>query len=190
MRIGQDKKEIDQGSFPSGGLVDMIGVNNVVIGATNQDDVIGGISSGCCTLFLIGHRGGVAREGGIVTHPDPYADLMPPKNYVGILPDDVFERRLNHKFFGSARNGGNCCKDCVINLVTCGGDEGDNYAQGQIVRQQIADTTGCKVCGSRKQPPKLNNPILSPLYAGGWEFDCEEPGFVLPEEDDSLWRLE
>ncbi len=163
-RIGVDAQGGNLGCFSDGGLY--LYSIPVKIGATDQEQVIGGIEKGCCTLYLIAHRGGKDNEGGAITFPAPDSGI-PGDQRIPILPDEAFEKRLNHKFFVE-----NCCKDCVINLVTCGGD---NTVRGERIRQEIADTTGCTVCGTFKKIDSPGYPVLSPDYANPWIYACKPP---------------
>lgn len=168
MRIGVNDQGGDEGSFACAGLSKYPSIP-VVIGIGGQAAVINGIPQGCCTLYLIGHRGGENHEGGIITYPGPRTGLPEDKS-IPILPDENLERRLNHKFFVE-----NCCKDCVINMITCGGD---NLGLGHQNRQEIADTTGCTVCGTVLKHDTVDNPILAPGYPGNyWVYSCNKPRF-------------
>jgi hypothetical protein len=179
-----------EGVFGDGGLGTVIGDDRVFSGASSQDEIIAAIPSDCCTLYLIGHRGNPPREGGIGTrrptvgNPDVDHEIIP------ILPDPWFGSRLRDKFFGAPELGGNCCKECVINLVTCGGDTPEGIILGDIRRQHIANTTGCKVCGTATTcPPISNAPVLLMSNPAGWNWRCKLPQAVLPRWDGgpSVW---
>lgn len=134
----------------------------------------------CCTLYLLGHRGGKGNEGGIVTYP-----FAAPKDKekVTILPDPAFDAALGTalKTLG--------CNSCAINLVTCGSDPTDKktkgfYEKGQKIREDMASATGCVVCGSKAEG-SLGLQLLNKCTPSGfqWKSGCAglpNPGFVWP----------
>jgi RHS repeat-associated protein len=154
--------DTDGSPMPDNGLGTFIDRALVTIGAGSQTDVLNGIDRDCCTLYLIGHRGGEAHEGGIVTYP--------PGGRVEILPDPDFETKLRNKF---AHNG---CIECVINIVSCGDYDHPIWGPiGSQRRKDMANQTGCTVCGS-KHSTHIHRPILNPCAPGAWEYTCEKPG--------------
>ena len=137
--VTMNTDELDGGGimipFPDPGIAFSPCPGNLKCGAGSQQDILDAMDDKCCTLYLYGHRGGKRHEGGIITY-------IPGPKRIDILPDDpgqAFEERLKKKFSE------NCCKDCVINLVTCGGDD---LALGRQNRRKIAANTGCIVCGT------------------------------------------
>lgn len=149
------------GAIGDCGLYGAIPDKNLWMGVDDQEDVLEVMGNGCCTLYLIGHRGGKEREGGIVTYPFP----SEPDKVLEILPDPDFEEKLKEKFKQ------NCCKSCVINIVTCGGE---NLKDGKTRRKQIAINTGCTVCGSLELLP-LHKDSLSLRSCMPWRYSCESP---------------
>ncbi len=157
--------------------------------ATEAGDVtfIGGVSSPqqvidfvrknkCCSLYLIGHRGGPVNEGGIVTYPDPSnRDAS-----VTILPNSDLQQQLAAAFREN-------CKQCAINIVSCGDA---NDPAGRKFRKGLAEQTGCIVCGSTRTiaigydctlrdvpcPSRWGNVFGEPVViTERWPHSCEVP---------------
>ena len=92
--------------------------------------------NGCCTLYTFGHQGGgdVGNVGGTTSFPnghDAPVFIIPSTNHKG-KHKDFFELLFSH------------CDNCFLNIVACGGDSEEH----QSTRQNVADKTGCTVCGS------------------------------------------
>ena len=123
----------------------------------------------CCTMHLIGHCGAFDDHGAPV-NPGGISSYPPPDNErVTILPDPTCESSLRSAFEAN-------CTDCVINIVTC---SGPSYPGRKEVRKQIANRTGCTVCGSTDFVPINDNekpldPCKSNAY-NPWQYECEEP---------------
>jgi hypothetical protein len=153
---------------------------NIQTGIKDRSEILDFLKSkenaGCCTLYLMGHRGGETHQGGIVTYPDPDN----PHEAVEILPNDDFEKELRKIFEGR-------CKRCVINIVTCGGTNNPAFVQqGKEWRKQIANNTGCKVCGSACKDHFPEYWPLDPCKSGNfkWEYECEVPD---PSKSIGVW---
>lgn len=158
--------------IPDGGLCELIGA--VYPGAENEQDMLDAVTPSCCTLYMIGHRGGGENEGGIVTYPGGGSKKDIIIGY-GSIWDQIgswgLGARLRNKFFGR----GCPCKDCVIHLVTCGGD---NVQQGDVWRAQLANDTGCTVCGSKKWINFSGDFLINSPYPGKSQYEphCVKPG--------------
>lgn len=163
------------GPLGAGGLGNVIDPGFITRGAGSQEEVLAGITNGCCTLYLFGHRGGEVNEGGIVTYPVPNMPEIPKDQPIPILPSkNGFEERLKQRLLGAKAQGGNCCSKCVINIVSCGDILNP---QGKRVRKEIAKDTGCTVCGSTSKVCGSDRIGIITSFDPNtaWQFDCEDP---------------
>lgn len=99
------------------------------------------INNECCTIYLIGHRGGEIPNTGVTTYPEE--DLSNGKIGVPILPNQELEQYLSLIFL-VFKSIGKCC-DCAINIVACAKDDWEH----RQTRRKIAKNTNCWVCQSR-----------------------------------------
>lgn len=96
----------------------------------------------CCTLYTFGHQGGQGNAGGAVSYPAgrPPIIIFPRHDLVNTWFDYDYDVKLGDTLKS------NCKKRCYINIVACGGTSEDHVR----TRQQIANQTGCTVCGSER----------------------------------------
>lgn len=135
-------------------------------GIKSVQDLIDFIESEkCCSLYTIGHRGGPPNEGGTVSFPGG--------NKSKILPNPKLEAAMK----AAMKN----CGPCAINVVACGDI---NDPKGRSRRQEMANRTGCIVCGSVDVHEiginqTLGEPFPNPNFpdetAQPWKHSCEVP---------------
>jgi len=144
-------------------------------GISSPQELIDLVEDGvCCSLWLVGHTSR-SNYGKVYTFPESGGD---PNNAlataVQILPatNSAFYAQLKQAF---AQNG---CTNCAINLITCGHPS----ATGASIRQQIADDTGCLLCGTdSKEKQNLEHVTTDPCKPHGesgfkhWPYKCYPP---------------
>lgn len=134
----------------------------------------------CCTIYICGHQGGdKGNLGGIYT----YGEDKQPYFIFGPKAKDEDEAKFRKAFEDAG------CADCVINIFACGGATYNKEEREKVRKnwQDIADITGCKVCGSKGAPgiprpakPEDDGGILGsetcPAEKGrpDWKNECVE----------------
>ena len=119
-------------------LSTLIGENNSTIkySVDNIDEITNYIvNNKCCQVIMLGHRGGPANPGGIVTGP---TIILPSPNLPGKIG--------NEQKIAAAISSNKCGKKCNLYIYACG----DGNQQGKLNQQRLANKTGCIVCGTRK----------------------------------------
>jgi RHS repeat-associated protein len=146
--------------FPDPGFAGRLDVPPLY-GAKTEQEILKYIRDNkCCSVWMFGHRGGIENPGGIITYG-------PNGQRIVLLPGSFGENL-------AAAFADNECDYCTINLYTCQTGTAD-VAPG--IRKEIAESTGCVVCGTRSGWATALEPGLEPCTKcdPGWVYSCELP---------------
>ena len=145
-------------------------------GARNAKEILAFVKKNkCCSVYTFGHQGSglpTPNFGGTVAFPYP-DDLGFPEY---IFPNPEFEYDLSEVF---ESNG--CDGHCAINIFACC----KNKPVARAIRQQIANRTGCIVCGSKNELVSTN-PLSDNVCTTAGPYHPDDFAFDRPPN----WRYE